>query len=469
MITRESAVLAFDLAADKQVCALTDQDSVVLARRTVRCKAWELSEAVGWGLARAAEAGFSHVVVACEPTGHRWRVLDQIAAELGVALVCVQPLLVRAGPGGRGLHPQQERRHRRDDHRPVGRPSCAATCRSGPTRPGRGCGISGARRAALLADVGAARQQLRDLLECAWPAVLDAAAEPLESSSWLAAITVVLDRVGASGDLSVIRRWGWARFAAAVRRELGATALVLHDRARGVRRRHRPGPAGGRGGRAARAAPWNAPASPWPTWPHATPPIAEVETRMLAVLDQLDLTELVTTHPRAVRGRRGDDPGRDRRPDPVPAPGRWSNTPGCARATTPRAATRAGPPSAAAAAPSCGWPPGGRCSARCTTTRCWPPGTPTSPAATDNPLTDTQARVAVAASLLRQLHAVIVTRSAPGTPPSPPASTGARTEPPPPPDHPRRWPPGGASPHRRRDPDPATDHEQPRPSPTKPG
>ena len=30
VVTRESAVLAFDLAADKQVCALTDQDSQVL-------------------------------------------------------------------------------------------------------------------------------------------------------------------------------------------------------------------------------------------------------------------------------------------------------------------------------------------------------------------------------------------------------------------------------------------------------
>ena len=30
----------------------------------------------------------------------------------------------------------------------------------------------------------------------------------------------------------------------------------------------------------------------------------------------------------------------------------------------------------------------------------------------DNPLTDTQARVAIAASLLRQLHAVIITRTA---------------------------------------------------------
>ena len=30
----------------------------------------------------------------------------------------------------------------------------------------------------------------------------------------------------------------------------------------------------------------------------------------------------------------------------------------------------------------------------------------------DNPLTDTQARIAVAASLLRQLHAIVVTRTA---------------------------------------------------------
>ncbi len=94
VVTRHSAVLAFDLAADKQVCALTDQDSRVLARRTVSAKAWQLAEAVRWGLDRAAAAGFSSVVVACEPTGHRWRVLDQIAAGVGVRLVCVQPLLV---------------------------------------------------------------------------------------------------------------------------------------------------------------------------------------------------------------------------------------------------------------------------------------------------------------------------------------------------------------------------------------
>jgi len=87
VITRETAVLAFDLAADKQACALTDQDSRVLARRTVNAKAWHLRKVLEWGLAQATAAGFSSVVVACEPTGHRWRVLDQIAAGLGVRLV----------------------------------------------------------------------------------------------------------------------------------------------------------------------------------------------------------------------------------------------------------------------------------------------------------------------------------------------------------------------------------------------
>ena len=34
-----------------------------------------------WTLERAHAAEFASVTVACEPTGHRWRVLDQLAAE----------------------------------------------------------------------------------------------------------------------------------------------------------------------------------------------------------------------------------------------------------------------------------------------------------------------------------------------------------------------------------------------------
>jgi hypothetical protein len=39
----------------------------------------------------------------------------------------------------------------------------------------------------------------RDLLECASPAVLGAASDPLESKSWLAAVTVARDRIDAGG------------------------------------------------------------------------------------------------------------------------------------------------------------------------------------------------------------------------------------------------------------------------------
>ena len=66
----------------------------MLARRRISCRAWELGSLLDWALERAVAAGFASVTVACEPTGHRWRVLDQLAAERGLPLVCVQPLLV---------------------------------------------------------------------------------------------------------------------------------------------------------------------------------------------------------------------------------------------------------------------------------------------------------------------------------------------------------------------------------------
>lgn len=200
IVTRSTAVLAFDLAADKQVCALTDPDSRVLARRTVRAKAWQLRKTVAWGLEQAARAGFASVVVACEPTGHRWRVLDQIAAGLGVRLVCVQPLLV-----GRARESEDFTRNKNDESdaviiaRLVTELRCYLPERAEPVWAR--LRHLGARRAGLVTAVGAARQQVRDLLECTWPASLDAAGQPLEARSWLAAMAVVLDRAGASGDL----------------------------------------------------------------------------------------------------------------------------------------------------------------------------------------------------------------------------------------------------------------------------
>ena len=103
LVPHRNAIVGIDLADDKQAAVVTDHDSRVIARRQVRARAWELGELLDWAAGRAAGAGFSSVTVACEPTGHRWRVLDQLAAGRGLALVCVQPLLVYRAREGEDL------------------------------------------------------------------------------------------------------------------------------------------------------------------------------------------------------------------------------------------------------------------------------------------------------------------------------------------------------------------------------
>jgi hypothetical protein len=58
VVAPDSALLAFDRADQKQVCVLTDQDSRVLARRTIRVKAGQLREAIEWGRRQVTSAGF---------------------------------------------------------------------------------------------------------------------------------------------------------------------------------------------------------------------------------------------------------------------------------------------------------------------------------------------------------------------------------------------------------------------------
>src|SRR5215207_4255572 len=93
-----NAIVGIDLADATQAAVVTDHDSQVVARRRVSCRAWELGSLLDWAVERARAAGFASVTVACEPTGHRWRVLDQLAAERGLPLVCCS----RCWCGGRG-------------------------------------------------------------------------------------------------------------------------------------------------------------------------------------------------------------------------------------------------------------------------------------------------------------------------------------------------------------------------------
>ncbi len=162
-----------------------------------------------------------------------------------------------------------------------------------PRKPGRRCASWGARREELITQATRCVQQLRDLLECAWPAVLGAAGSLFDSINWCAALAVVLQRC--DGDPRRLARWGQERFHAAVRRELprwggqrlwrpivGAVFTALSDPA-GVLAQRRG---------ALQRARWVL-----DDWRLIKTRLAEVETHMVAILDELGLTQLVTSIP----------------------------------------------------------------------------------------------------------------------------------------------------------------------------
>ena len=93
LLPRDGAVIGIDLAEDKQAIAVIDHDVRVLARKTVRVKAFRLGEALDWAAGRARAAGFLKVTVACEPTGLRRLQVQRMCAERGLPLVCIQPLM----------------------------------------------------------------------------------------------------------------------------------------------------------------------------------------------------------------------------------------------------------------------------------------------------------------------------------------------------------------------------------------
>ncbi len=81
LVAADNAIVGIDLADEKQAVVLTDHDSRVLARRRVKAKAWELGPVLAWAREQAHRHGFTDGTVGCEPTGHRWRVLDQLAGQ----------------------------------------------------------------------------------------------------------------------------------------------------------------------------------------------------------------------------------------------------------------------------------------------------------------------------------------------------------------------------------------------------
>ena len=159
---------------------------------------------MGWGLAAACRRGFAGVVVACEPTGHRWRVVVEQASRLGLEAVWAQPLL------GRRAREAEDFTHDKSDDKDallIARLTTQLHCYlpERPTAAWARLGHLGNRRVEQLTLATAAQQRLRDLLECGWPAALEVTRHPLDSLTWRAAMTV------GRCDPARIRRLGFTR------------------------------------------------------------------------------------------------------------------------------------------------------------------------------------------------------------------------------------------------------------------
>ena len=290
LVPVSNAIVGIDLADKKQMVVVTDHDSKVLARKTFRCRAWDLGIALDWAADRARGTGWAGVTVACEPIGHRWRVLGQLAAERSMPFVCVQPMLSSWARRSEDLTFDKT-----DEKDAVLIARLTTQLRCYAPEPvdetwGRLRHL-GARRDQLLTSLVSQVQQIRALLECVWPAALDTAQQPFRSQTWTAAMRIVCDRDG--GDLTRTRRLGLTRFEQAVRHEilkrggqkpcgriarklftaLADPAGVLAHRRGALERVHLL----------------------LADWAEDQRRLADTETRMLTVLDELHLTELVTS------------------------------------------------------------------------------------------------------------------------------------------------------------------------------
>ncbi len=289
MVPVDNAIVGIDLADQRQMVVVTDHDSRVLARKTFRCRAWDLGTALDWAAQRATVAGFAGVTVACEPTGHRWRVLGQLAVERGMPFVCVQPSMTSWSRRAEDLT------HDKTDEDAVLIARLTAQLRCYIPEPvdeiwGRLRHL-GARREQVIVDMVRQIQQVRALLECVWPAALDTAAQPFRSRTWAAAMSVICNRDG--GDLARTRRFGLVRFEQAVRREItrrGGQKPSLRILRKLFAALDDP-----RGVIAHRRGALERVHLLLDDWAENQRRLADAEVRMISVLDELQLTDLVTS------------------------------------------------------------------------------------------------------------------------------------------------------------------------------
>jgi transposase len=124
-----------------------------------------------------------------------------------------------------------------------------------------------------------------------WPAAIETAAQPFKSKTWAAAMAIIVDRDG--GDLDRTRRLGSARFERAVRREI--TRRGGHKPSLRIARNLFAALADSAGVIAHRRGAFERIALVLEDWAVDQQRLAETERRMVAVLDELELTGLVTS------------------------------------------------------------------------------------------------------------------------------------------------------------------------------
>src|SRR5256714_3625919 len=195
LLPRDGAVIGIDLGEERQALAVVDHDVRVLARKTVRVKAFRLGDALDWAVGQARARGFARVAVACEPTGPRWLQVQQLCAERDLPLVCIQPLVSHIAREQQDYTP-----HKTDeaDCVLIARLATELHCYLPEQLDETWAHLRhlGRRRAQLITSATASVQRIRDFLSVAWPTVTEACAQPLESVTWLAALQVVTSRCG---------------------------------------------------------------------------------------------------------------------------------------------------------------------------------------------------------------------------------------------------------------------------------
>lgn len=292
MVCADRAILSIDLGEDKQVAALLDHHGRVLGRKVITKKAHALGGLLAWAATQASRQGFAGVVVGCEPTGHRWRSVMQLADEAGMGFVCVQSLRVHLA--------READDYTRDktDHKDavvIGKLIARLDCYL-PERADQDWARLrhlGQRRYRLVGEVTACRHQIGDLLSCCWPAALECAVRPFESTTWLACLAVTTEHC--HGDPATLRRWGRDRFLAAVRGEVGrfGATRVNHT----IVDRFYTALADTRGVSAQRRGALERVGMLLDDWSSTLARLGDVEARMVAVLDALGLATLVTSIP----------------------------------------------------------------------------------------------------------------------------------------------------------------------------